>query len=88
MKGISARIDRLGVTLIVQTQDVAGVSSYIETLVYGAGRLIHSRKMQIPASRSGAGPTRLDKLLADAHQSVLDDIAAGRLDGRLREPGR
>lgn len=88
MKGISARIERKGVTLIVQTQDVAGVSSYIETLVYGAGRLIFSRKTTITVGGSMAGPTRLDKLLADAHRAVLDDIAAGRLDDRIPGPGR
>lgn len=88
MKGISSRVDRKGATLIVQTQDVAGVSSYIETLVYGSGRLIFSRKAPISAGRAVAGPSRLDKLMADAHRAVLDEIAAGRIDDRIPGPGR
>ncbi len=87
MKGISTRVERNGVTLIVQTQDVAGISSYIETLVYGSGRLIHSRKVTIPPNVAAApGSSPLDKMLAEAHQAVLDGIAAGRLDGRIPRP--
>jgi hypothetical protein len=89
VKGISAKVIRKGMTLLVQTQDVPGASSYIETLVYGSGRLIYSRRTPILSPRqSAAWPDRLNKLLADAQKSVLDDLAAGRLDGRLLEPGR
>jgi hypothetical protein len=35
-----------------------------------------------------AGPGRLDKLMADAHRAVLDEIAAGRIDDRIPGPGR
>ena len=81
MKGISAKIDRRGVSLIVQTQDVPGTSSYIETLVYDSGRLLYSQKISTLSLRQSTDwPNRLNKLIADAHKSVLSDIAAGRLD--------
>ncbi|MDD8026016.1 MAG: hypothetical protein PHI34_05850 [Acidobacteriota bacterium] len=84
MKGISAKIERRGISLIVQTQDVPGSSSYIETLVYSSGRLVYSRKTPLPSLRQSANwPARLNKLLTDAHKSVSDDIAAGRLDRLL-----
>ena len=88
MKGISAEAVRRGVALLVQTQDVLGPTSYIETLIYGAGRLVYSRKTPLAAlRRDAAWPDRLNKLLADAHKAVLDDLQAGRLDSYLPEPG-
>jgi hypothetical protein len=69
--------------------DNPGPTSYIETLIYGAGRLVYSRKTPMPALRqSAAWPDRLNKLLADAHNEILDDLQAGRLDSYLPEPGR
>jgi hypothetical protein len=89
MKGISGEAVRKGVPLLIQTQDVIGPTSYIETLIYGAGRLVYSRKTPMPALRqSAAWPDRLNKLLADAHNEILDDLQAGRLDSYLPEPGR
>ncbi len=89
MKGISGETVRRGVPLLIQTQDVIGPTSYIETLIYGAGRLVYSRKTPMPALRQAAGwPDRLNKILSDAHQKVLDDLEAGRLDSYLPDPGR
>jgi hypothetical protein len=89
MKGISGEMVRGGVPLLIQTQDVVGPTSYIETLIYGAGRLVYSRRTPVPALRQAAGwPDRLNKILSDAHQKVLDDLQAGRLDSYLPGPGQ
>jgi hypothetical protein len=88
MKGMSTEFVRRGISLIVQTQDVPGATSYIETLIYGSGRLIYSRRTHLPSLRESATwPDRLNKLLTDAHGLVLEDLAAGRLDSYLPEPG-
>ena len=88
MKGISSEFVRRGSSLLVQTQDVPGASSYIETLIYNSGRLIYSRRTPLPSLRQSASwPDRLNKLLTDAHGVVLKDLAAGRLDSYLPELG-
>jgi hypothetical protein len=88
MKGISSEFVRRGVSLVIQTQDVSGPSSYIETLVYSAGRLIYSRRTHFPALRQSASwPDKLNKLLTEAHGGILEDLAAGRLDSYFPEPG-
>jgi hypothetical protein len=89
MKGISGEAVRKGVPLFIQTQDVIGPTSYIETLIYDSGRLVYSRKTLLPALRQTAGwPDRLNKLLTEAHKNVLADLQAGRLDSYLPESVR
>ena len=88
MKGLSSEIIRAGLCLLVQTQEMAGMSCYIETLVYNDGRLVYSRKT--PFTRSLEDPTaegRLSALLDDAHREILKDLAAGRLDHHLPKAG-
>ncbi|MCX6559433.1 MAG: hypothetical protein NTZ26_02855 [Candidatus Aminicenantes bacterium] len=87
MKGISSEFVRRGTSLIVQTQDVPGATSYIETLIYSSGRLIYSRRKALPSLRlSASWPDQLNKLLTDVHGMVLEDLAAGRLDRYLPGP--
>jgi hypothetical protein len=88
MKGLSSEIARLGLALLVQTQEMGGRSCYIETLVYHNGRLVYSRKT--PYTRSFQDPSwegRLTALIGDEHREILGDVAAGRLDHLLPKGG-
>jgi hypothetical protein len=88
MKGLSSEIARLGLALLVQTQEMGGRSCYIETLVYHNGRLVHSRKT--PYTRSFQDPSwedRLAALIGDEHRKILRELAAGRLDHLLPKAG-
>jgi hypothetical protein len=88
MKGLSSEIARLGLALLVQTQEMGGRSCYIETLVYHNGRLVHSRKT--PYTRSFQDPSwedRLAALIGDEHREILRELAAGRLDHLLPKAG-
>ncbi len=87
MQGLSTEINYSGRRLLVQTQNIGGPSSYIETLVYLGGQLVLSRKVPY-TSRLGipAEKNTLARMAAEAHDSVLEDLRAGRLDHRLPKP--
>ena len=88
MKGLSSEIVRAGLCLLIQTQEMGGMSCSIETLIYHNGRLVYSRKT--PFTRSIEDPTgegRLSALLDDTHSEILKDLAAGRLDHHLPKAG-
>jgi hypothetical protein len=88
MKGLSSEIVHLGLTLLVQTQEMGGRSCYIETLVYHNGRLIFSRKT--PYTQSFQDPAwegRLTVILEEKHREILREVKAGRLDHHLPKAG-
>ena len=88
MKGLSSEIVRAGLSLLVQTQEIGGMSCYIETLVYHNGRLVYSRKTPFTRSlEDPAAEVRLSALIDDAHREIVKDLAAGRLDHHLPKAG-
>lgn len=88
MKGLSSEIVRAGHSLLVQTQEMGGLSCYIETLIYHNGRLLFSRKT--PTTRSLEDPTgegRLSAQIEEEHAEILKELTAGRLDHYLPKAG-
>lgn len=84
MQGFTTEINYRERSLLVQTQNIEGPASYIETLVYLGGQLVFSRKT--PYTSRLDSPTEyrtLARTAEEAHDSVIEDLRAGRLDHRL-----
>lgn len=87
MQGLTTEINYKGRRLLVQTQNIGGPSSYIETLVYLGGQLVFSHKTPSPSRLDGPTEKKTPARMArEAHDSVLEDLRTGRLDHRLPKP--
>lgn len=81
MTGLSAQIQRKGLTYYVQTQDAGLQAKYIESLIYRSGKLLTSRKT-IYTSYLGSPDfkAKFDQIMNQQHTNVLKEIAEGKFD--------
>jgi hypothetical protein len=84
MNGPTTSILYSGVTFLIQTQDAGPRVRQLETLIYRRGKLVYSRRVSYSDLLDDPNrDERLERLIRDQHQAVLDDVAAGRLDAPL-----
>lgn len=84
MNGLTTSILYSDVTFLVQTQDAGPRVRQMETLIYRRGKLVYSRRSSYSDLLEDADrEERLKRLARDQHQTILDEIAAGRLDVHL-----
>lgn len=87
MTGLSAQIQRKGLTYYVQTQDAGLQAKYIESLIYRSGKLLTSRKtIYTPYLGNPDFKAKIDQIMNQQHNNILKDIAEGKFD-RFMAPG-
>jgi len=81
MTGLSAQIQRKGLTYYVQTQDAGLQAKYIESLIYRSGTLLTSRKtIYTPYLGSPDFKAKIDQIMNQQHNNILKEIAEGKFD--------
>jgi hypothetical protein len=81
MAGFNTEISHKGETFHVQTQDNGLSVKSIESIIYKSGRVLTSRKASYYSILNSPDfRTRLEQMLEEQHQRILDDIKAGRFD--------
>ena len=87
MIGYSSEIKHQGLDLLVQTQDKGIPANYVESLVYLAGKIVYSQKASYTQYLNRPGfQEKTARLLKELHQTVLNDIAGGKLDAQIFKP--
>jgi hypothetical protein len=79
MGGYNTRVEHRGKTFIVQTQDKGAGAQDIESLIYGSGRLLTSKRSLYTAF--AAEPDfrdRIERMMEEPHKAILGEIVKGR----------
>ena len=81
MAGYNTEISHKGETFHVQTQDNGLSVKSIESIIYKSGRVLTSRKTSYYSILASPDfRTKLEQMLKEQHQRILDEITAGRFD--------
>lgn len=81
MSGLNTQIERKGILLYVQTQDTGMKAQYVESLIYATGKLLTSRKTPYtPFLKSPNLEERIDRILKEQHEKILQEISDGKFD--------
>jgi hypothetical protein len=87
MTGLSAQVQRNGLTYYVQTQDMGLRANLIESLIYRSGKLLSSRKtVYTPYLDRPDLKEQVARIMQDQHERVVRDINEGKFD-RFLAPG-
>lgn len=81
MPGYNTDIEHMGLTFHVQTQDQGTSAQYVESIVYRSGRVLASRRTYYTNFLNS--PTlseKINKIIEEQHEAILNDIAAGAFD--------
>jgi hypothetical protein len=84
MSGFNTEIRRLAAVFHVQTQDAGPTTRQVESFIYKSGRLLTSRKTDYtPSLGSPELQARITRIMKDQHNTILKEIADGKLDHYL-----
>jgi hypothetical protein len=81
MAGYNTKIEKGGITFIVQTQDKGKPQNCVESLIYKSGRALAPRKTFYTQHLSHPDlPAKIQQIIEDQHRIVLQAISEGKFD--------
>ena len=81
MAVFNTKIEHMGITYIVQTQDLGSPIYCIESLIYKSGRALSPRKTFYSHLLSSPKlKEKIHQILEDQHKAVLKTISDSKLD--------
>ena len=81
MAGLNSKIEHGGVIFLVQTQDMGSPYNCVESIIYKSGKALAPKKtFYIQHLDSPDLKAKIDRMIRQQHESILDDITSGKFD--------